>query len=135
MIADFGGITPALLAGIVPDFVVDVVRVVLAALGAVLAWFIAAPLARGLVRVLFRRRLPEGGQFLFRVGGAAAAALLIYFFLPLHIGTGGSGGPGPGDGPGEGGKPGHAKGKDDKKGKYDKSGKEGKDKNGIGESP
>jgi hypothetical protein len=134
MIGDFGGTTPTLLAWAVPGFVVEVVRIVLCALGAVLAWFIAAPMARGLVRLFLRMPLGEVGQFFARMGGAATAALLIYFFLPINIGTGGSGGPGLGEGPGDGSKGGTAKGKDDKK-NTDKSGKTGKEKNGDSDSP
>jgi hypothetical protein len=94
---------PLLLGVGIPGFVYDVARIVAAFLGAVGGWFVAAPLARTVSRVVFRRPLAEGGQLLSRVAGAGLAAILILVFFPTGSGPGGGG-------LGEGGGKGNEKG-------------------------
>lgn len=94
--------TPGLVLGVaLPEFVYEALRVVAAVLGFLGGWFIGGPLARGLVKLAFQKSLREGGQFAARFLVAAAAGLLIYFYLPLGPGLGG-GGSGTGGGTGEG---------------------------------
>ncbi len=116
-----------------PDFIYQPLLVVAAALGAVVGWFVAAAVARTLVRLAFHRQLPEGGQLVARVGGAILVGALIYFCLPLGPGGGGgsgtNGGKGEGKGPGTDkngpGQPGKDKPGQDKTGP-DKTGQPGK---------
>jgi hypothetical protein len=88
-----------------PDVVYEGLRALAVVIGALGGWFIGGPLARGLVKLAFHKTLPQGGQFLARLLFAAAAGLLIYFYLPLGPGSGGGGsgtGGGIGDGTGSG---------------------------------
>jgi hypothetical protein len=88
----------------VPEIVYDVLRVLATGVGGVIAWFLAAPVGRGLYRLAFQRPMPAGGVVASRFIGALGVAALIYFFLPLGEpgggGTGTGGGTGAGHGPG-----------------------------------
>jgi hypothetical protein len=70
--------------------------------GALIGWFSTGPLARIMYRVVFRRPVPGWLLPWARLGGAALAGLLLFYFLPLGGGSGFGWGPGAGGGPGRG---------------------------------
>jgi len=86
----------------VSDVVWETLRVIVAGVGAVGAWFIVGPLARVLSRLIFQRKLPEGGVTLSRLLGAGIAGVLIYLCLPYFGGGGRGTGGGKGDDQGSG---------------------------------
>src|SRR5438874_1793571 len=90
----------------------------MAGVGAMGAWFLTGPLARGLSRLAFQRKLSDGGATAARFLGAGLAAVFIYLAFP-HFGGGGRGtGGGTGDdtGPGIAGKSGTGKPGSDRSG-------------------
>jgi hypothetical protein len=106
--------TPELLAFIdlsnIQGSILWVIRGVAAVVGAVFGWFLSGPLWKGLYRLAFQRAIPGSLLPMLRLGGAALAAVLVFFFLPLG-GGGGWGGWGPGEGPGPGPGPGNGQAK------------------------
>jgi len=90
-----------------PPIVYETLRVVVAVAGALIAWFVIGPLARGLTRLAFQRSLPQGGQVVARIAGGVGTGVLIYLFFTLGPGWGpGGGGSGTGNGTGDGKGPG-----------------------------
>src|SRR5262249_51786162 len=73
-----------------PDILYELLRYFAAGVGGLLAWFVVAPLACGLVRLAFQRKLPDGGVVASRFLGAIGTAVLIYVLFP-HFGGGGRG--------------------------------------------
>ncbi len=73
--------------------------------GFIAGWFAAGPIVRLLVRAAFHKPVHPDLMPWCKLGGAALAAFLIFYYLPL----GTDGGGGPGVGPGTGG-PGDGKG-------------------------
>ena len=71
-----------------PDMVYEVLRVLAAAFGAVGAYIIVGPVVATLVRLAFKRKLPDSAQTVCRILGAVVVGALIYFYLPLGPGSG-----------------------------------------------
>lgn len=87
----------------VGDGIYFFVRVIATVGGAVVGWFATDPLTRMVYRLSFKGATPTYVLLSAKFIGAAALALLIWFFLPLGGGGGGLGwGPGPGGNPGKG---------------------------------
>lgn len=76
------------------------IRGVVAVIGAVLAWYISGPVFRGLYWLVVRKAIPMLLSVPLRVVVAGAAAVALFYFLP--IGSGGMGGLGSGGGKGDG---------------------------------
>jgi hypothetical protein len=76
-------------------------RLVIAAVGAAIGWFIAEPIFRVLHRLAFQRPAAPTTLKLAKCAGAVAVALLLFFYYPFGMG-GGGGGSGGGTGTGKG---------------------------------
>src|SRR5438552_11875257 len=88
-----------------PPAIIEIIRIIVTVVGAVVGWFVCDPLTRVLYRLSFRGATPGSILIGAKFTGAATASLLIYFLLPLSFGggSGGLGGPGGSGGPGNGG--------------------------------
>jgi hypothetical protein len=110
----------------VEGFIFFALRIFLAGVFAVVAWFVSGPVIRLLYRLAFHRPTPGPALFTGRAGSAVLVGVLVFLYFPLGGGLGwgwgpGSGG-GPGLGPGLGGSPGTGTGKGE--GKTSKEGTE-----------
>jgi hypothetical protein len=76
-----------------------VLRAAAGVCGALVGWFVTAPVARVLYRAVARRPMPRWLSACARLAGAALCGLLLYYWLPLGGGSGLGWGPGAG-GPG-----------------------------------
>jgi hypothetical protein len=103
----------------------DIIRGAISVGGAFVGWFVSDPLTRLGYRITFRGPTPGWLLPWMKLSGAAAVALLVWFFLPLGGGEGFGLGKGPGGGPGKGAGDGSGqKVAADKKGKEEKDTKE-----------
>ena len=84
--------------------VFNIVRVIASVGGAVIGWFAADPLTRGVYRVSKGGATPGTLLLGAKLSGAAALAAVVYFSISFGTGRG------PGFGPGSGGLPGSGKG-------------------------
>jgi hypothetical protein len=102
-----------------------VLRLTVALVGAVFAWYLSGPLAKGLYRLIVQKPMPGAAVVLTRIGAAVLVGVLLFRFITFGSGGGGTGG-GQGSwvGPGSGGGTGTGTGTD--KGTGQKDGKEKK---------
>jgi hypothetical protein len=98
-----------------------VLRVAAGVGGAVVGWFVSAPVVSVLFRAAFQRAAPRWLSPWVRLAGACLIGLLVFYFLPLGGGSGFGWGPGAGGGPGLGPGDGTGKTGNEKAAKQDKS--------------
>lgn len=91
----------AFLSGDIREIFFLVLRLLAAAGGFMLGWFVTGPVAAVLVRLAFHRALPRWMMYWCKLLGGLLIGLLVFWFLPLGSG-GGGGGSGGGTGKGVG---------------------------------